>query len=110
MSDKDEIIEFLKLKLKNESVLGNHNSTTELRFKNFVSENFIGEDFNNLQLQGIYNLLKETLTSNLKMIKTGGIIFSRMSSTRLPGKAMIPINGVSLLERVINRSKLISEN
>ena len=65
VSDKDEIIEFLKLKLKNESVLGNHNSTTELRFKNFVSENFIGEDFNNLQLQGIYNLLKETLTSKI---------------------------------------------
>lgn len=43
------------------------------------------------------------------MIKTGGIIFSRMNSTRLPGKAMIPINGVSLLERVINRSKLISK-
>ena len=65
VSDKNEIIEFLKLKLENESVLGNHNSTTELRFKNFVSENFIGEDFNNLQLQGIYNLLKETLTSKI---------------------------------------------
>ena len=65
MSDKNEIIEFLKLKRENESVLGNHNSTTELRFKNFVSENFIGEDFNNLQLQGIYNLLKETLTSKI---------------------------------------------
>ena len=43
------------------------------------------------------------------MIKTGGIIFSRMNSTRLPGKAMIQINGVSLLERVIDRSKLISK-
>ena len=43
------------------------------------------------------------------MIKTGGIIFSRMNSTRLPGKAMIPINGITLLERVINRSKLISK-
>ena len=43
------------------------------------------------------------------MIKKGGIIFSRMNSTRLPGKAMIPINGVTLLERVINKSKLISK-
>ena len=43
------------------------------------------------------------------MIKTGGIIFSRMNSTRLPGKAMMPIDGVTLLERVINRSKLISK-
>ena len=49
VSDKDKLLNF-KTKLKNESVLGNHNSTTELRFKNFVSENFI-EDFNNLQLQ-----------------------------------------------------------
>jgi hypothetical protein len=65
LSDKNEIIDFIKLKLENESVLGNHNSTTELRFKNFISENFIGEDFNNLQLQGIYNLLKETLTSKI---------------------------------------------
>ena len=65
LSDKNEIIDFLKLKLENESVLGNHNSILELRFKNFVSENFIGDDFNNLQLQGIYNLLKETLTSKI---------------------------------------------
>tara|TARA_B100000029_G_C17555858_1_gene951666 strand:+ start:1184 stop:1879 length:696 start_codon:yes stop_codon:yes gene_type:complete len=42
-------------------------------------------------------------------MKTGGIIFSRMNSRRLPGKAMIPINGIPLLERVINRSKLISK-
>ena len=41
-------------------------------------------------------------------MKIGGIIFSRMSSSRLPGKAMIDINGQTLLERVIERSKKIS--
>jgi len=60
VSNKNEIIDFLKLKLKNESVLGILNSNLELRFKNFVSENF-----NNLQLQGIYDLLKEILTSKI---------------------------------------------
>lgn len=37
----------------------------------------------------------------------GGIIFSRMSSSRLPGKALIDIDGKTLLERVIERSKKI---
>ena len=60
LSDKIKIIDFLKLKLKNESLLGLHNSRLELRFKNFI-----GEDFSNLQFQGIYNLLKDLLTSKI---------------------------------------------
>ena len=41
-------------------------------------------------------------------MKIGGIIFSRMSSSRLPGKAKIEISGKNLLSRVIERSKKIS--
>ena len=43
------------------------------------------------------------------MTRIGGIIFARMNSSRLPGKAMIEINGVSLIERVIERAKQISK-
>ncbi len=41
------------------------------------------------------------------MIRVSAIIFSRMSSTRLPGKALLPVGGVPLIERVIKRCKLI---
>ena len=37
----------------------------------------------------------------------GAIIFSRFSSQRLPGKALVKIHGRELLGRVIDRSKLI---
>ena len=37
-------------------------------------------------------------------MKIGAIIFSRMSSTRLPGKALIQINKKVLIERVIERT------
>ena len=40
-------------------------------------------------------------------MKVGAIIFSRMSSKRLPSKALIEINGRSLLGRVIDITKLI---
>ena len=40
-------------------------------------------------------------------MKVGAIIFSRMSSSRLPSKALIEINGRSLLGRVIDITKLI---
>ncbi len=40
-------------------------------------------------------------------MSTGAIIFSRMDSNRLPGKAMIDISGRSLLGRVIDRAKKI---
>lgn len=40
-------------------------------------------------------------------MKVGAIIFSRMSSKRLPGKAMIDISGKTLLQRVIERTKKI---
>lgn len=40
----------------------------------------------------------------------GIIIFSRMNSSRLPGKAMMPIGGIPLLERVIKRAKLTGFN
>lgn len=38
----------------------------------------------------------------------GAIIFSRFSSSRLPGKALMDINGRTLLGRVIDRAKLIN--
>lgn len=38
---------------------------------------------------------------------TGAIIFSRLASQRLPGKALLDIDGRCLLGRVIDRSKLI---
>tara|TARA_X000000950_G_scaffold166898_1_gene203789 strand:- start:21520 stop:22242 length:723 start_codon:yes stop_codon:yes gene_type:complete len=41
------------------------------------------------------------------MGKIGGIIFSRMKSNRLPGKALKIIDGVTLLQRVIDESKKI---
>ena len=37
----------------------------------------------------------------------GGIIFTRMNSTRLPGKALKMIDGITLLQRVIDASKKI---
>lgn len=40
-------------------------------------------------------------------MKTGAIVFARMTSSRLPGKAMMDINGRSLLGRVIDRAKMI---
>tara|TARA_X000000950_G_scaffold285054_1_gene389701 strand:- start:151 stop:867 length:717 start_codon:yes stop_codon:yes gene_type:complete len=40
-------------------------------------------------------------------MKVGAIIFSRMSSKRLPGKAMMDISGKTLLQRVIERTKKI---
>ncbi len=40
-------------------------------------------------------------------MRTGAIVFSRMTSKRLPGKAMIQISGKTLLERVIERTKQI---
>ena len=39
--------------------------------------------------------------------KLGAIIFSRFDSNRLPGKALLKIEGRSLLGRVIDRTKLI---
>ena len=41
-------------------------------------------------------------------MKTGAIIFSRIDSKRLPGKALIDIEGRTLLERVIDRTKKIN--
>lgn len=41
-------------------------------------------------------------------MKTGAIIFSRMSSSRLPGKAFKDVSGKFLLERVIERTKKIN--
>ena len=38
------------------------------------------------------------------MNKIGGIIFSRMNSRRLPGKALKMVSGKMLLERVIDAS------
>lgn len=38
-------------------------------------------------------------------IRTGAIIFSRFSSRRLPGKALLPLGNTSLLEQVISNAK-----
>jgi len=40
-------------------------------------------------------------------MRVGAIIFSRMSSERLPGKAMMDISGKTLLNRVIERTKCV---
>ena len=40
-------------------------------------------------------------------MKVGAIIFSRMDSKRLPGKALVEIEGRSMLGRVIDRAKRI---
>ena len=42
-------------------------------------------------------------------MRIGAIIFSRMSSSRLPGKAFMDISGKTLLERVIDRTKCLKE-
>jgi len=42
-------------------------------------------------------------------MKIGAIIFSRMSSSRLPGKALLDIYGKSLLDRVLERVKSIKK-
>jgi spore coat polysaccharide biosynthesis protein SpsF len=42
-------------------------------------------------------------------MRIGAIIFSRMSSGRLPGKAMMDISGKSLLLRVIERTKCLKK-
>lgn len=38
-------------------------------------------------------------------IRTGAIIFSRISSRRLPGKALLPLGNASLIEQVISNAK-----
>ena len=38
---------------------------------------------------------------------TGLIIFARMSSSRLPGKMLLPIAGRALLGRVIDRARCV---
>ncbi len=40
-------------------------------------------------------------------MNTGTIIFSRFDSRRLPGKALREINGICLLKRVLDKSKMI---
>jgi spore coat polysaccharide biosynthesis protein SpsF len=44
-----------------------------------------------------------------KKSKTGIIIFSRMSSSRLPGKALIQVNNKTLIEHVLDRALLIGD-
>ena len=56
--DKNYYGDYGKQYLSNSNIRSLINSPNEFK-------NFIGEDFNNLQLQGIYNLLKETLTSKI---------------------------------------------
>ena len=45
---------------------------------------------------------------NYKNYKFGCIIYSRMKSSRFPQKAKFRLEGISLLERVINRTKKIN--
>ncbi len=46
----------------------------------------------------------------LEKYKLGCIIYSRMKSSRFPSKAKFKLDGITLLERVINRTKLIKIN
>ena len=41
--------------------------------------------------------------------RTGGLIFSRFDSSRLPGKALLLINGREMLGRVLDRARKIKE-
>ena len=41
--------------------------------------------------------------------KTGGLIFSRFDSSRLPGKALVMINGRQMLGRVVDRARKIKK-
>ena len=45
---------------------------------------------------------------NYKNYKFGCIIYSRMKSSRFPQKAKFKLEGISLLERVIKRTKKIN--
>ena len=45
---------------------------------------------------------------NSKNYKFGCIIYSRMKSSRFPEKARFELEGISLLERVIQRTKKIN--
>jgi len=40
-------------------------------------------------------------------VPMGTMVFSRHDSSRLPGKALRPIGGMPLLERVIRRAQLL---
>lgn len=42
-------------------------------------------------------------------MKIGNLIFCRLNSKRLPNKALLDINGQTLLERVISRSKSVAK-
>ena len=43
------------------------------------------------------------------MISVAAILQARMTSTRLPGKALCPLAGVPLVEHIINRLKAVAE-
>jgi spore coat polysaccharide biosynthesis protein SpsF len=45
-----------------------------------------------------------------KLSETGIIIFARLDSRRLPGKALLPIQGRAMLGRVIDRAKRVEGN
>ena len=55
----------------------------------------------------IDNYNSELLLFKIKKMKTGAIIFSRMNSKRLPGKALKLISGKPLIEWVVDRVKQI---
>ncbi len=40
-------------------------------------------------------------------VTIGTLVFSRFGSSRLPGKALLPVGGMPLLERVIRRAQLL---
>ena len=46
---------------------------------------------------------------NSQNLKIGCIIYSRMQSKRFPNKAIFEVSGIPLLQRVINKTKLINK-
>jgi spore coat polysaccharide biosynthesis protein SpsF len=48
--------------------------------------------------------------TSTQLSETGIIIFARLDSNRLPGKALLPIHGRAILGRVIDRAKRVKNN
>ncbi|HIF10537.1 MAG TPA: hypothetical protein EYQ81_12380 [Sneathiellales bacterium] len=48
--------------------------------------------------------------TSTQLRETGIIIFARLDSNRLPGKALLPIQGRAMLGRVIDRAKRVKAN
>ena len=43
------------------------------------------------------------------MISVSAVLQARMTSTRLPGKSLLPLAGIPLIEHIINRLKAVTD-